>query len=148
MLLIEAAEELLQYQSYHCVMLLAFALQSHAIFSLTSAWKKVEAMMPGKWKAIENKIGSGGNLITASLIEKYGDFNIIDDLAVKVRIASPLLHKVVTSAHDEYENEKDADDDEDSIENMMRRFVPKNSDCFRWQQFITQLIRRTHLSSC
>ena len=103
-------------------------------------------MIPGKWKAIENKIGSGGNLITASLIEKYGDFNIIDDLAVKVRIASPLLHKVVTSAHDEYENEKDADDDEDSIENMMRRFVPKNSDCFRWQQFITQLIRRTHLS--
>lgn len=143
-LLIEATEELLRCQSYHCVMLLAFALQSHSIFSLKSAWKKVESTMPGRWEAIEAKIGSGGNLITRSIIQRYGELNMMDDLSTKVRAANPFILKLDLDEKDDIDASSMEKDD--SISNMMHRFVPKNSDCFRWEQYITQLLRRTYLS--
>ena len=100
-------------------------------------------MMPGRWEAIEAKIGSGGNLITRAIIQKYGEFNLIDDLSMKVRGANPFIHRLSLG---EYDIDSDTIKGDASISDMMHRFVPKQSDSFRWKLFITQLLRRTHLS--
>ena len=140
--LIEAAEAMWECRSHHCLMLTYFALQSHAVFSLTSSWEKVKEVMPGRWEILEGKIGMGGSKLAAAVIKEYGNFCTFEDLAQRVRGNDENSREISSEvAGQGSSNVNKADFDQ-----IMRNFVPKDGDCYRWQLYITQLLRRTYLS--
>lgn len=158
--LIEVAEIMLEVRSFHCLMLVVFTLQSLAIYSIQSAWDKVNEKIPGRWGEIQDKIGSGGNKLAAALIKKYSNFGVVEDLAQKARAtdlyssrfnlyAAAATTIISNNEADDRVDEKGRSNSVNSTDDLgviIREFVPRDGDCFRWQLYITQLLRRTHLS--
>jgi hypothetical protein len=87
--IIKVGEMLARLRSHHALMMIVFALQSHAVHRLKNTWAVVNARMPGRWDILQDLVGFGGQKLTSNFCSRQSKEGISHDLREEMFMALP-----------------------------------------------------------
>ena len=93
--MIKVAEHLAKMRSHHALMLVVYALHTHAIYRLKSTWAVVHAKLPGRWDVLTELVGMGGNKLVAFFCQRQPRNGISNDVREEMflELDKPLLNR-------------------------------------------------------
>ena len=93
--MITVAEFLAKMRSHHALMLIVYALHSHAIYRLKSTWAVVHAKLPGRWELLTELVGMGGKKLVAFFCQRQPKNGISSDIREKIYIDLDKEHSIL-----------------------------------------------------
>ena len=86
---IKVGELLARLRSHHALMMIVFALQSHAVHRLKNTWAVVNARMPGRWDILQDLVGFGGQKLTTNFCSRQSKEGISQDSRERLFMTLP-----------------------------------------------------------
>ena len=88
--MIKVAEHLAKIRSHHALMLVVYALHTHAIYRLKSTWSVVHAKLPGRWDVLTELVGLGGNKLVGFFCQRQPRNGISSDIREEMFLKIPI----------------------------------------------------------